>query len=190
MQQRLLEIVTRQFELQVVEQRSPVLDLDDPSTAFPALSRRLETRTDMIYPDSNEKTRSEMLIAPLLIGVAIHCNVSLYSGNDFTVNRILSGTVDYLFSKTTPQASTVQPPITAVVEAKSLHLDRGITHCLVQMVAAQQFNSQPNTVYGVVTTGTIWRFLKLQGKIVTIDLTKYSLSSPERIFSLLIAMVK
>jgi hypothetical protein len=148
----------------------------------------------MIYSDSNEKTRSEVLVAPLLFEVAIHCNVSLYSGNDFVVNRVLSGTVDHLFCKAMPQEPVIRPPITAVVETKSLHLDRGITHCLVQMVAAQQLNSQlstvSSTVYGVVTTGAIWRFLKLEETTVAIDLIEYPLSSPEQIFSLLTAMVR
>lgn len=188
MHQQLLGIITRQFELQVVEQRSPLLDASP--IGFPASARWLETRPEGIRPDSNEKTRSQMLVAPLLIEVAIHGNVSMYSGNGFTVSRCLSGTVDYLFSRAMPPSSIIRPAITAVVETKSLHLERGIPHSLVQMVAAQQFNSEPDTVYGVVTTGILWRFLKLEVTLVTIDLTEYPLTPLERSFSLLTAMVR
>jgi hypothetical protein len=80
MHQQLLEIITRQFELQVVEQRSPLLDA--PPAVFPPLSRWLETGIELIHPDSNEKTRSELLVAPLLFGVAVHGNVSIHSGNE------------------------------------------------------------------------------------------------------------
>lgn len=45
------------------------------------------------------------------------------------------------------------------------------------MVAAQQFNQQEeqaiDTIYGAVTTGEIWKFLKLVNTIVSIDLTDY-----------------
>jgi hypothetical protein len=45
------------------------------------------------------------------------------------------------------------------------------------MIAAQIFNQQDNTsistIYGAVTSGTIWRFLNLADKTVSIDLSEY-----------------
>jgi hypothetical protein len=42
------------------------------------------------------------------------------------------------------------------------------------MVAAQKFNEINNipiaTIYGSVSSGTVWRFLKLESKTLTIDL--------------------
>jgi hypothetical protein len=47
------------------------------------------------------------------------------------------------------------------------------------MIAAQKFNlangQEIHTIYGSVTTGTQWQFLKLTGKDLTIDTTEYSL---------------
>ncbi len=48
------------------------------------------------------------------------------------------------------------------------------------MVAAQQFNEREgqaiNAIYGAVTTGEIWKFLKLVNTIISIDLTDYYIS--------------
>jgi hypothetical protein len=60
------------------------------------------------------------------------------------------------------------------------------------MVAAQRFNRQKNlaipTIYGTVSSGSQWRFLKLEGNTVTIDLTDYALPPIEPILSLLVWM--
>jgi hypothetical protein len=45
-------------------------------------------------------------------------------------------------------------------------------------------------VYGCVTSGTLWRFLKLEGTVVTIDLTDYPLEPIDRLLEMLVWMVK
>jgi hypothetical protein len=59
------------------------------------------------------------------------------------------------------------------------------------MVAAQVFNRREeqgiDTIYGVVTTGEIWKFLKLREDTVSIDLTDYYiLPNLEKILGILI----
>ncbi len=58
-----------------------------------------------------------------------------------------------------------------LVEAKRDNLNSGLRQCIAQMVAAQRFNEAYHhplpTIYGSVTTGTAWRFLKLEKQIVT-----------------------
>ncbi|MEO1094630.1 MAG: hypothetical protein AAFX01_06985 [Cyanobacteria bacterium J06638_28] len=41
-------------------------------------------------------------------------------------------------------------------------------------------------VYDSVSTGTIWRFLKLEGAVVTVDLTDYPVPPVEAILSMLV----
>jgi len=45
------------------------------------------------------------------------------------------------------------------------------------MIAAKQFNeakSNPiSTIYGVVSTGSIWKFLKLEGNLAYVDPEEY-----------------
>ncbi len=62
------------------------------------------------------------------------------------------------------------------------------------MVAAQLFNEAEGvehigTIYGVVTTGTAWKFLKMEKLEVVIDLDEYSIEQPEKILGILLAMV-
>ena len=79
-----------------------------------------------------------------------------------------------------------------IVEAKKENLKGGLGQCMAEMVAAWKFNKEQqndiNSVYGVVTTGTVWRFLKLQEKTVTIDLNEYPLPPIGSILARLIFM--
>ena len=79
-----------------------------------------------------------------------------------------------------------------VVEAKKENLKGGLGQCMAEMVAAWRFNTERQNaiknIYGVVTTGTVWRFLKLQEKTVTIDLNEYALPPIGSVLARLILM--
>ena len=61
------------------------------------------------------------------------------------------------------------------------------------MVAAQQFNEQKGNpikaVYSVVTIGTIWRFLRLKGHTVEIDLSEYYIEDLGKILGVLCSAI-
>jgi len=61
-------------------------------------------------------------------------------------------------------------------------------------LAAQRFNQAKqipiSTIYGAVSSGTQWRFLKLEGQTVTIDLIDYPLPPVEQILGFLIWMIQ
>jgi transketolase C-terminal domain/subunit len=85
-------------------------------------------------------------------------------------------------------------PIIAVVEAKNENINGGLGQCIAEMVAAHIFNVAENNssiknVYGVVTTGTAWKFLKMDGANVVIDLDEYPIDSPDKIMGILLAML-
>ena len=81
-----------------------------------------------------------------------------------------------------------------VVEAKNENVKQGISQCIAEMLAAQQFNQERHnaieTVYGVVTTGSAWKFLRLTGTSVMVDATEYHISQVERVVGILVAMIK
>jgi hypothetical protein len=62
------------------------------------------------------------------------------------------------------------------------------------MIAAQKFNfangQEVPTIYGCVTTGTRWQFLKLTDKNLVIDVTEYSLDPLDRILGIFKWMVQ
>lgn len=60
-----------------------------------------------------------------------------------------------------------------LVEAKRQDLLRAIPQCVAEMIAAQQLNQQAGlhfpAVYGCVTTGNQWQFLRLADKQALTD---------------------
>ena len=80
-----------------------------------------------------------------------------------------------------------------LVEAKKGELDVGLGQCIAEMFAAQIFNETKDKaipiIYGCVTSGKLWQFLKLEGKNVTIDINEYQVTPVERIIGILKWMV-
>jgi hypothetical protein len=72
-------------------------------------------------------------------------------------------------------------------------LEIGLGQGIAEMVAAQLFNETEGkpipVIYGSVTSGKLWKFLKLEGKQVTIDVNEYQITPVERILGILKWMV-
>jgi len=145
----------------------------------------------------SEKARSEAIVYPVLQEVRRIFNrqISLFSGREFNVDSTcdLNGYVDFLISRS-PEQLIIEAPVIVVTEAKKADLNEGLGQCLAEMVAAQRFNESSeniiSTIYGIVSSGTQWRFMKLEKQIVTIDLTDYSLLPADQILGFLVWMVK
>ncbi|MEG3898461.1 MULTISPECIES: hypothetical protein [unclassified Microcoleus] len=185
----------KDFQLTIVEETRffPEVESINPS---PRLSSELEDLPWTIAVGS-EKARSEAIVYPVLQEVRRLMNrqISLFSGREFNVDPScdLTGYVDFLISRS-PEQLTVEAPAIVVVEAKKADLNEGIGQCIAEMVAAQRFNEAAEhpiaTIYGCISSGTQWRFLKLSGTTVTIDLTDYPLLPVETILGFLVWMVQ
>ncbi|MEL7039330.1 MAG: hypothetical protein AAFO04_27510 [Cyanobacteria bacterium J06592_8] len=149
----------------------------------------------------SDKARSEGIIYPILLEVrrTLKGKVSLFSGEDFTVDESvgLHGVCDFILSRS-PELLEIEAPAIIIKEAKKADLRSGFGQCIAGMVAAQRFNQQFNqqknepisTLYGAVSSGTQWRFLKLEGQTVTIDLVDYPLPPVEQILGFLVWMIQ
>ncbi len=146
---------------------------------------------------NTEKARSELIIANVLVELrkVLEHKISLFSGVEFNVDkeRGLNGFCDFIISASSEQLILCSP-IVAVVEAKNENIIGGLGQCIAEMVAAKIFNElendeSVNRIYGVVTTGTTWKFLKLDGMDVYIDLDDYPIENPDKIIGILLAMV-
>jgi hypothetical protein len=145
----------------------------------------------------SEKAKSEFLIGPVLLEVRkkLGHKISLFSGEDFTVNPAagLSGVCDFLISQSAEQLE-IEAPVIVIVEAKKADINSGMGQCMAEMVAAQQFNENAGrpiaTIYGCVSSGTLWRFLKLEGQQVTIDVEDYALKPLGDLLGMLIWMAQ
>jgi hypothetical protein len=143
-----------------------------------------------------EKVRSELIVAPLLFEFRelLNRRVSLFSGTDFTVDPELglNGVCDFLLTRSMSEV-IIEAPAIIVIEAKKGELNAGWGQCASEMIAAQKFNQANSqeipTIYGSVTTGTQWQFLKLVGQNLTIDVTEYPLDPIDQILGIFKWMV-
>jgi len=191
-----IEKVKKDFHLTTVEGVRFFPDSLEPIVPSPRLQGILDDLPWAIAVDT-EKARSEVIINPVLLEVRriLERQISVFSGEEFNVDSSvgLNGVCDFLISRS-PEQLTVEAPTIVIVEAKKSDLKSGLGQCIAEMVAAQRFNQakeQPLTaVYGCVSSGTQWRFIKLEGQTVTIDLVDYPLPPIEQILSFLVWMVK
>jgi len=191
-----------QFSLDDVKQRLGIvlheqIDLFGdiaPVTPSNLLQETLRDAAPVALAVSTEKSRSEMIISPILLEVRRRHDgkVSLFSGTEFNVDesRGLVGFCDWLLARS-PEQLAIEAPVLAVVEAKNENLRQGVPQCIAEMVAAQAFNvkrGKQRAVHGAITTGDIWRFMRLQGTRVELDLTMYYLDNLDKVLGILIAM--
>ncbi|MEC4814661.1 MAG: hypothetical protein SAK29_15490 [Scytonema sp. PMC 1069.18] len=184
------------FQLTIVE-GSRFLPEIPPITPTRLLQDILKETLPWAIAVSSEKARSEGIINPVLLEVKrqLQGQISVFSGVEFNVEpeAELTGFVDFLMSRSSEQLY-IKAPVVVLVEAKKEDLKPALGQCLAEMVAAQRFNQKKQqpilTIYGTVTSGTVWRFLKLEGQCVSIDLTDYPLPPVEQILGFLVWMVK
>ncbi|AOY82374.1 hypothetical protein BJP36_23160 [Moorena producens JHB] len=197
-----IQKVVNDFDLTLIEQGNIFeSDSDRIISPSPYLAEFITHNYQLAIALDTEKARSELLICPMLLALReFHKNqVSLFSGEEFNVDPEvgLNGTCDFIISLS-PEQLFIKAPVAVIIEAKKEDLKGGLGQCIAAMVAAGRFNQQENngngnaiaTVYGAVTTGTLWRFLKLEEKTVTLDLAEYLLPPIEPILGKLVQMVE
>ena len=141
---------------------------------------------------NTEKARSEFVIAPVLFELRrLHTgHLGLFSGIelDADASRGLNGICDFVITKS-PRQYVVTAPLITIVEAKNDNLRSGLGQCIAAMCAAQMLNQAASAplpaIYGVVTTGGAWKFLRLCESEVTLDLVEYHVESLAKILGIL-----
>ncbi len=186
----------KQFNLIVQDKQDLFADIAKIQPS-PYLEFTLNYNFSLATKINTEKSRSEMIIAPILLEIRrlTDDRISLFSGREFNVapEKGLNGACDFLISLSDSQLM-INAPVVAIVEAKKEDIIGGLGQCIAEMLAAQLFNEQENNaipiIYGVVTSGNIWRFLKLEKNVVHIDKVEYYINQIAEILAILISMVK
>ena len=87
----------------------------------------------------------------------------------------------------------ISAPVIAIVEAKNEDIKSGLGQCIAEMLAAQLFNELENndidTIYGIVTSGEIWKFLQISEQNVAIDLTDHYINKIDKIIGILLSFI-
>lgn len=161
------------------------------------LAEFLEESIPLAIAMGSEKARSELIISPILFELRklLNREISFFSGEEFNVDATvgLTGFCDFLISLS-PEQLFIEAPAIVIIEAKKENLKGGLGQCIASMIAAQKFNAENNksisTVYGSVTSGNLWSFLKLENTTITIDLTEYLIPPVEQLLGILVWMVR
>lgn len=186
-----LPSVKKAFELTTSE-ATDIFAAIQESECSEYLTETLRYNVPLALASNSEKARSEMIVTPILIEVRkqLHSRLSLFSGIEFNVDseRGLNGYCDYIISSSSEQLF-VAAPVMMLVEAKNEDIKGGLGQCIAEMYAAQLFNANEGNeiaaIYGSVTSGTNWKFLRLKQKVVEIDLGEYYLSDINKILGIL-----
>jgi hypothetical protein len=191
-----LKTVVRTFGL--VEDRAIDLFADvAPIEPGESLRTWLDELAPVALGINSEKARSEFIIAPILVEArrlaGPPANVLPGVAFDVDKSRGLAGFCDFLIARST-EIYYVQGPVLAVVEAKREDLVAGLGQCAAEMVAIGLFNEREGTpipaVFGCVTSGSVWRFLKLEGTTLRIDRPEYYLDDDAKILGILVGIAR
>jgi hypothetical protein len=140
----------------------------------------------------SEKAKSEFLIAPILAEISVknRDKISFYSGYKFDVDKEkgLRGFCDYMFSLE-PASIIIRAPVFSIVEAKNDNLENGIPQCIAELYAADIFNKRKSknlpVLYGAVTFGFQWQFIRFENMKAEVDNTIYYLNDLPKILGIL-----
>ncbi len=145
----------------------------------------------------SEKSRSEAIVFPILMALQDRngSKFSVYSGAELEADKQkeLNGECDFILGYGA-QKYDLDTPIFCMIEAKDQDLKRALPQCIAQMEGARIFNEKHGktfeTIWGCVTTGSEWLFLKLENKVAIVDTERYYLSDLGKLLGVLEYIVR
>ena len=190
-----LETVKKAFQLEAVNAAGIFAEVE-PVEPSAHLATALARNVPLAFAMGTEKAKSELIVSAVLVELWEHFDrgISFFSGIDFNVDpeNGLIGVCDFLVSLS-PAQFHLEAPVIILVEAKKDNLTIGIGQCVAEMVAAQRFNAEREKdiphVYGTITSGIDWIFLKLEGKKLQLDMAAYQIAQCDKILGILASMV-
>jgi hypothetical protein len=186
-----LEMIESNFGIKIAD-KVGIFDQIPESEYSDFLGQTLQDNIALALAINTEKARSELIVTPILVELRKHFNyqISFFSGKEFNIDpeKGLNGFCDFLISRS-PEQLLIKTPVVALVEAKNDNLQNGLPQCMAEMIAARIFNERNNNniaaIYGVVTTGTNWKFLRLVNQTIEVDLNDYFIDKISKIIGIL-----
>jgi hypothetical protein len=188
-----LDHLMAHFDLAVVQ--GPLFPDVQPLAPSPWLSDTLRKGRAIAF--YSEKSRSEFIVAPVLLNCQelLHAECCVYSGvrMDVDNDRGLKGECDFIVARN-PPTPALRAPLLIVVEAKKNDIEESLGQCAAQMIGARLFNEihkeRLDNVYGCVTTGETWQFLRLQGSELIVDSDRHYISQIDTILGILVSIIR
>ncbi|MGH1392887.1 MAG: hypothetical protein ACRAVC_02460 [Trichormus sp.] len=188
----ILATIKEKFTL-IIDQKHNLFREVVPIQPSATLTKLLKEYIHLATAINTEKARSELLIMQVLGEVRrqLGYQIALFSGTDFDVDYSngLHGICDFIICDSEEQFY-IKAPVMTIVVARNENLNSGLGECIATMLGAQSFNQnnqeQVIKIYGVVTTGTNWRFLTLENNQLYIDTVEYYINEIEKILGILL----
>ena len=158
--------VAKKFDIEVINRTSFIKE--KPFEVSDILLSRIE---EELHDDTNyvsEYAICEAIIRPILKTVARNYSLKIWSHVSYDVDKEkgLIGKPDYLIAERT-KYGTMAIPSLCIIEAKQDNFDEGWTQALAEMVASSLLGA--TICYGIVSTGELWQFGKLENSVFVID---------------------
>ncbi|MBW4482268.1 MAG: hypothetical protein KME14_06980 [Tildeniella torsiva UHER 1998/13D] len=192
-----LEKVRKQFGLAIESNQDLFTGISQPLPLTQEFTNYLNYSVPLALSINTEKARSEMVIAPMLVQLKrlLNDQISLFSGVEFSVDpaQDLVGFCDFIISLSQQQLY-ISAPALIIFEAKNENIKGGLGQCLAAMVAARIFNEREGQtltqIYGAVTTGNQWKFLRLSDQTAYVDQRDYYIDQLETLMGILVSLVQ
>jgi len=186
-----LEMIEAAFDITIVDKVGIFANLPE-SQYSDFLGQTLQENISLALAINTEKARSELIVTPILVELRkqFDYQISFFSGKEFNIDseKGLNGFCDFLISRSSEQL-LIKTPVVALVEAKNDNIQAGLPQCMAEMIAARIFNERKNNhiteIYGVVTTGTNWKFLRYIKQTIEVDLNDYFIDNISKIIGIL-----
>jgi len=191
-----LKKVKSELDIKLVEKNSVFFHIGAVEIST-YLKDTLKRNIPLALAINTEKARSELIIINMLMEIKekFSDKISLFSGIDFNVDKEkgLTGFCDFIISNS-PEQFYLDSPVIAITEAKNENIISGLGQCIAEMYASRIYNEKEGydlpSVYGAVTTGDEWKFIKLINDTAYIDTDNYYINDVEKIIGILTEMVQ
>lgn len=167
-----LDKIRQNFKIE--NRRTPILTNCEPLEASEDLINALKEVEEL--PIRSEKAKSEWIVVPILKELRNRNNkfFTIYSGDNLNADEEhgLKGECDFILAKDIGTFD-INYPIIQIVEAKKNDVELGVPQCAAQLIGAKIYNEKKGvklkSIYGCVTTGNEWLFLKLENEHIKIN---------------------
>jgi hypothetical protein len=172
-----IKTVSKKFKIDVMMERL----FENVKRVEPSSWLKESLQFAELMPLTNEKSKSERIVSPILLEVvkSYSTKITLFSGENIDIQpeNDLSGECDFFFGLHPPKPF-IDTPIISLTEAKDEDMELGIGQCAAQMYGARLFNEADGknipVIYGCVTNGLEWQFLKLYNNCFYVDKKVYT----------------
>ncbi|MBP0021194.1 MAG: hypothetical protein J7647_27030 [Cyanobacteria bacterium SBLK] len=171
------------FQIQIAIDRDLFPDFQPTGQSYSRLQatvEKMESRINFSSAD-NEATRNSLLVSHILweacdtynLGIFFEPSVEVKLKEKSDLPHLLNGKYDCAIALDNLDFTA---PIIAVVEVKKSSLSAGLGQCVAEMYATlKQF--EQDKVYGIITDGEVWSFLRLWKGILAAHKSRYHINN-------------